>query len=116
LLRERTQPFNKIKTTYISNRLAQYFGLGNHAYAVCRLPQGTGERIASPFLQVDSYAQVLNAATEEELVSEEGANDGRDASSQTRPSRARAAVVDDGVDLAEQPVVRRTLDREDAIG
>ena len=92
--------------------LAQNPSLGDHAFAVRGFPQRPGKIDRSPFLERNTHAQVLDPVAVEELVTEEGPDDGGDASTETGPCSAGTSVVGRGVHLGEKPVVRCALDLE----
>jgi hypothetical protein len=98
---------------YLSDLLSQYLRLDYHALAVCDFPQRAAEDAGVDFLKPDTDTHVLHALSEEELVAEEGLDDGGYASPETGSRSTRAAVVHGCVHLLEQPVVRCLLDLED---
>lgn len=78
-----------------------------------RDPERFAQRVGRDVFDAQPDADVFDAGREEELVAEEGLDDGWDAGVETCAGRPGTAVVDRRVDLLEEPVVGSRGDLED---
>jgi len=91
----------------LANLLAQQPRLHNHALAMRSFPQRPGEDADIDLLETDAHAQVLNARSKEELITEEGLDHRGQPRSQTRTRRSCSAMVHCSVNLHEEPIMGR---------